>query len=382
MPLLSKEDVQSIIKTPEGPSVSIFLPTHRAGPEIQQDPIRLKNLLRQAERQLIENGTRATDARDLLAPIGALLDDAVFWRHQADGLAIFRSRELFRIYRVPLTLQEFVAVSDRFLVKPLLPLLINDARFFILALSQNAVRLLDCSRDEVHPIALPDIPQSMQESLPDGPEPQLQFHSQPVGGRNWQTHFHGHGAGADDAEAVNLTRYFQRLDGGLKGVLRDSSAPLILACVEYLAPLFREVSGYRPLMEQIISGNPDGLKDAELHEKGWRLAEQYFRHAREQATAAYQDGLSKGRAGHALKEVLTAAWQGRVATLFLPLGIHCWGRFEFETMDVTVHDAEQPGDDELLDAAAIQTLTQGGTVYSVTPDEMPSHDLLAAVYRY
>jgi hypothetical protein len=58
MPILSHEELKTVITESQGPAVSIFLPTHRAGQEIQQDPIRLKNLLKQAESQLISEGSR------------------------------------------------------------------------------------------------------------------------------------------------------------------------------------------------------------------------------------------------------------------------------------------------------------------------------------
>ena len=190
MPLLSQEELKTVIAESRGPAVSIFLPTHRAGHEIQQDPIRLKNLLKDAEGQLITEGNRPAEARELLAPVWKLVDDAAFWRHQQDGLAVFRSRDVLRVYRVPLGLPEFVSVSNRFYVKPLVPLLVNDERFYILALSRKAVRLLECSRDHAHEVDLPDVPQGMEDALPEGTSPQLQRHTLPMDGRN-ASRFHG-----------------------------------------------------------------------------------------------------------------------------------------------------------------------------------------------
>src|SRR5574339_666895 len=101
MPTLSHEDLKSVIAAGQAPAVSIFLPTHRAGPEIQQDSIRLKNLVKQAERQLLAEESRPAGARELLAPVTKLVGDAAFWRHQGHGLAIFRSEDFFRVYRLP-----------------------------------------------------------------------------------------------------------------------------------------------------------------------------------------------------------------------------------------------------------------------------------------
>jgi hypothetical protein len=47
---------------------SVFLPTHRGGPETRQDAIRLKNLLKEAESRLVSMGRRAAKVREMLAP--------------------------------------------------------------------------------------------------------------------------------------------------------------------------------------------------------------------------------------------------------------------------------------------------------------------------
>ena len=99
MALVSRDELGELMETRLNPSVSIFLPTHRAGKEIQQDPIRLKNLLTEAEKRLITGGMRTPDARDFLAPASSLLNDGWFWRHQSDGLAIFLNQGLSRSYR-------------------------------------------------------------------------------------------------------------------------------------------------------------------------------------------------------------------------------------------------------------------------------------------
>jgi release factor family 3 len=378
---LSQEELTSVLADTRAPAISMFLPTHRAGPDIRQDALRLKDLLKQAEQHLLAAGRRSVEVRDLLTPITDLLDDGAFWRHQGDGLAIFRSPDVFRVYRMPFAFEEFCLVSERFSVKPLLPLLINDARFYVLALSQNAVRLLECSRDHLSEISLPTVPQGMQEGLPIGPAPQLQNYTLPVGGPH-AGRFHGHGVGIDDSDVVNVTRYFHRVNEGLKDILKDQRIPLILACVEYLAPIFKEVSSYRPILKSVVAGNPDRISNEELHRKAWRIAEAHFQHAPDIAAAQYHEGTAKGRAGNRLQDVLTAAYQGRIATLFVPRGIQRWGRFDFERLALEEHEEERTGDEELLDLAAMQALIHGGTVYGVKSDEMPDRQLLAAVYRY
>ena len=140
----------------------------------------------------------------------------------------------------------------------LLPLLVNDGRLYVLALSQKAVPLLDSLQNHVQEIELPGVPQAMEEALPEGPAPQLQRHTLPMGGQS-TARLHGHGVGTDDVDVVNLTRYFHRVDDGLENILKLQKVPLIPACVEYLAPIFREVTGYPHVVDEIITGNPDGV---------------------------------------------------------------------------------------------------------------------------
>ena len=274
-----------------------------------------------------------------------------------------------------------MAVSVRFFVNSFLMILNIYMRFYVLALSQKTVRLLECSRDRVQNVELPDLPQGMEEGLPIGPAPELQHYSLPVGG-NSNARFHGHGAGIDDADVVNLTRYFHRIRDGLKGILNQVGAPIVLACVEYLAPLFREAVRNRNILEPIVMGNPDSLTNEELRHKAWLIAEPHFQAARNMAAAQYHEGITKGRAGNSLATILPAAYQGRIATLFLPVEIHRWGRFDFDHLILEEHEHEQAGDDELIDLAALHTILQGGTVYASERDDIPGHELLAAIYRY
>jgi len=64
-----------------------------------------------------------------------------------------------------------------------------------------------------------------------------------------------------------------------------------------------------------------------------------------------------------------------------------WGTFNRETGEVALH--AEPGDNQrlpdgrdLLDAAAVQTFLNGGTVYAVKAVEIPNGGILAAVFRY
>ena len=51
-------------------------------------------------------------------------------------------------------------------------------------------------------------------------------------------------------------------------------------------------------------------------------------------------------------------------------------------MIMMTHQNQEPGDQDLYDLAAVQTLTMGGTVYVVEPEDIPGGGNLAAAVRY
>jgi hypothetical protein len=379
------------------------MPTHRAGQEIQQDPIRLKNLLTEAEERLLAAGLRRSEVEERLAPARALVQNVDFWQHQAEGLAILIGRDLFRTYRLPrLSTDEsaseltpefgpLVFVGERFHVKPLLPVLSGGGHFYLLALSLGQVRLYEGARWDIEEVDLAEGPESLQEALRyDDPERQLQFHTstrEPGGVGQRPATFHGQGI--EDDEKENILRFFHRLDAALQPALADGE-PLLLAGVEYLLPLYREANSYAHLVEEAVEVDPEALGSQELHERAWRILEPRFAAGQREAAARYEAlaGAGSERASDALEQVVPAAYRARVDALFLAAGMQRWGAFDADANTVHVRGGEAPGakgapgEEDLLDFAAIHTLLNGGDVYLVAPGEAPGGGDLAALFRY
>jgi hypothetical protein len=387
---VTREEIAELSAHRDGPHVSLFLPTVRAGQETQQNPIRLKNLLREAAQRLHERGAEKDAAEELLAPARALLDDYDFWQHQLDGLAVFVAPGFLRTYRLPLRFSELAAVEDRFHLKSLFPLFADDGRFYVLALSQNDVRLFEGSRDEVRQVPLQDVPKSLADALGhDLTEVHMQFHTgaraTSRGGRQGGARtpiYHGQGAGEEDAKD-EIRKFFGLLDRGLRELLDgDGRTPLVLAGVEYLLPIYRDQTSYPNTLAEGVHGNPDGLTPAELHDRAWPLVEEGFRAERRELCERYGDLTGTGRASRDLDVVLTAALDGRVDTLFVGRGVRQWGRFDAEARTVERHEEQRAESEDLLDRAAVLTFVNSGRVLAVDPAEVPAGGPVAAIFRY
>jgi hypothetical protein len=377
-----RADLQMLADTTARWCVSLYLPTHRTGNDTRQDPIRLKNLLGRAEEELLALGVRGPGARELLAAGRRLLEDAVFWTHQQEGLALFLAPALDRTLRLPIPVKEVAVVADRFHLKPLLPLLGEDGSFYVLALSQNEVRVFRGSRHTVQEIPAKNLPASLADALKfDDPELSLQHHAAGHEGAAGETIFHGHGA-ATEEHKKRLLRYFQQIDRGLQELLGNDRAPLVLAGVDYYLPIYREANTYPNLAEENLPGNPEPFRPEELQARAWELLRPRFEAARDRAEARFREWRGTGRTADAVAEVVLAARDGRIDTLFVANDAQCWGTVDPEARQVHVRQQPQPGDEDLLDHAAVHTFLKGGTVYAVPASQMPGEGPLACLLRF
>ncbi|MEB3278018.1 MAG: hypothetical protein VKK42_03730 [Lyngbya sp.] len=384
MSILSTSEIKALMEHRDENCLSIFMPTHPAGPEIRQDPIRFKNVLSLAEEKLVQAGWRDTDAQRLLEQAHEL-DQGEFWRHQDEGLALFISPNEFRYYRVPLNFDEQVIISNRFHLKPLMPLLMNDGRFYVLALSQNQVRLFQGNHYQISEVPLEDMPLSLEEALKyDDPEEQLQMHTgNPQAAEGRSLIFHGQGVGTTDNKD-QIRRFLQKVDRGLHDILKDQQAPMILAGVDYVISIYRDITIYPLVLEEGIPGNPDNANPKELHEQAWEIVLPYFQESQEKAATKYQElmGNNSEKASRDLTEIVKAAYDQRIESLFVAIDEEQWGKFNPETHEITLQREDQPENEDLLDFATIHTFLNGGAVYTDVPEKLPDRALVAATFRY
>ncbi|GER90722.1 hypothetical protein KDW_48840 [Dictyobacter vulcani] len=98
MQIPSRFEVKTLMEEYHDPCVSLFQPVEHVGPETRQNPLRLRNQLREVEKQLDQNPHFATRKVELLKPLLNLLNDEDFWLESGQGLAIFRNLEQLHFY--------------------------------------------------------------------------------------------------------------------------------------------------------------------------------------------------------------------------------------------------------------------------------------------
>jgi hypothetical protein len=277
--------------------------------------------------------------------------------------------------------EELVVVAHRFHLKPLIPLFTDNSGFYVLALSQNQIRLLQGNRYGAWERELDHIPTSLAEALRyDDPERQLQVRGKASPGAGGNAVFFAHGG--IECCKDDIRRYFHQIDRGLQELLRPDRIPLLLAGVDYLLPIYREVNSYPHLLPEGIIGNPETLSSGELQTRAWEMVQPYFRKAGEEMISQYNRLAGTGRTSRDIKEILPAAAQGRVEKLMVASDAQVWGTFSPANQTVELHGKPADVSEDLVDLAAIQTLLNGGMIYTIEPEAVPDGAPLIALLRY
>ncbi|MBR8832475.1 MAG: hypothetical protein DSM106950_00125 [Stigonema ocellatum SAG 48.90 = DSM 106950] len=392
MDLISTEKIKTLLEQPKQNSVSIYMPMQIAGPEVRQNAIRFKNLIKEAEARLIDGGLEQNEAMELLVKAHQL-DQPPFWEERGEqGLAIFISKDIFQYYSLPLDFEELVVVTDRFHIKPLLQILNGNGRFYLLTLSQKDVRLFEGTRYTVKEVEVENLPNSLDEALGyDDTAKEGEFRIATSNGgtsnpfsQSQPGTFHGQGSPDRNEHQKDILQFFQIIDGVLQEKLRNQQAPLVLAGVEYLLPVYREANTYKHLMAESITGNTKIESAQELHHQAWSIVEANFKKSQQEVVELFHElfGSGSGKASNNIKEITSAAYYQRVDSLLVAVGEQRWGLFDPTSETVYLHQEEETGDEDLLDFAAAHTLLNGGTVYAVEPEQVPYSSPIVAIFRY
>ncbi len=379
---VTTRELEKLIECETSPCVSIYMPTHASGSNGQEDSVRLKNLVRQAEQQLVEFGMRRPDAKSLLQPVRQLPTESTDWAARNGGLALFIAPGVFRQFDLPIQVRSQVRVNRRFAIKPLVPVSGPQEHFFVLTLSQNGARLWRGHQFALQPVKGAEVAHDIRTALNyDEVDRGAQVHSAMRGDYGKQAAvFHGHG-GLRETAKEEVEQYFRIVDARLSSFLRQERAPLILAGVDYLLPIYRSVTRYANVLDEELHGNPEQFSNEMLHKRAWELVRPYLA---QQKTwlARFQKLNGTGKASDDVSQIVPAAFQGKINALLVDPEAQQWGRYYPATEAVELHRERQSGDEDLLEQAAVQTLRHRGTVIAISQRDLPNGSTAAAVFRF
>jgi hypothetical protein len=268
--------------------ITVYLGTHKAGEEVNEryDAISYKNALQKAEAVLKERNVLTTTIQNMLAPGYDLLRNDAFWLQQSPGLALFIADGYFKYIKLPFATEEYVAVEDTFYVTPLIPAMLTQEYFYVLVISKKQCRLFRADAFNLHPVHVENLPKGLASELADT-NVETTFRTGGRGGTGG-ANFHGMGGGNNNDDKVYIANYFEAADDEIwKQILHDETAPLLLAGVEYLIPVYKSVSDYNHIWEDALTGNHEHDDINSLHQQALEKMQPYFQQRLNKALENY-----------------------------------------------------------------------------------------------
>lgn len=358
--MITRHDLKALQALTRVPALSILLPTHRTSPDNRQDPIVVKNLVKEACDRLSAEFS-ARDLEPLLKNLDELVN-AIDYTYTLDGLALFASHDFAQKFYLPFSVPKRVIIDQSFATRDLVYGLHRAQRYWVFLLSQNATRLLAGTGDTLEEVVDGSFPMQMEgpgatTALPDSAD----------------------SAYLDDRHR----RFFQSVDRAFSAYAKDDTLPLILGGVIRQIAFFHEVSPYTAQVVGTISGNFDKATVAELVPEVWPIVARERDRQRADALDALEAAMGEGKVVSAIEEVWRLANQGRGKLLLVEKGYHVPAVVDGKG---GLQVAEAKGGTEVMDDAVDEiieaVLAKGGEVMLMEDDALPDHRHIALTLRY
>lgn len=367
-------DIKQLIQTPQdSKAISIFLPTHRISlpHNLRADRVRMKNAIRDVVATLEQEKFDSSEIKKYVHKLHEMHADMDFWKFRDNGLAVYVTKDKLTYFDLPIEIKTSVHIGDNFIISPLLTTTKGKYSYYLLDLNPEQPRVFIANQAEIDQVLEDVMPGAMEQALRIDEYQQTLQHGTSNGAAH-DAHHHGHGAEKDN-KYKDVVRYYRLVSSKLdKHLLKKSSLPLIIAADSRTADMFKKISTYKYINQEIIEGNFQHANPDELHEKSWDVMckrieaeENIFKNLFEKAK--YRDSrqaLIKGT------HIRKAAKQGRIATLAISI-VH-------QTYDSVISKMERRFKIELpsskrqlknIEAIAKDVLMYGGDITTLLYNE-------------
>lgn len=363
-----REEIERLAAASNPHSVTLVLRSSPVTSEVERLRIEFGNLSAEAVAALRERGETKADgeaAEAVEALLRELHEDQEFWRFQSHSLVVFVTPEQIVSYRLPNELDSEWFAGNHFRIVPLLRTITFPHEASVLALSQNATRLISIGPD--HPgteIPVPDLPTDILDT----------FNVSDPGTQSHQRRLHG-----PEGQSERIRAYARSVERAIAPIVRATRRPLILAATQPLLGEFRGLSTMPKLLSEAIEGNPDDRSAAELDTAAREILDRHYEETLAGWSAQFANRQANGRAVTDLTDVARSAVAGAVQTLYVDLAARPEGTLDAEFGTI---DAAPTVGESLIDRVAAAVLAHGGRVRVIRSGQVPGGGTQGAEVRF
>ena len=361
---MNRHDVRLVQQIMGYPCISITLPTHRTSPQNRQDPVRVKNLVRQAADRLLQEFPKR-EMEPLLIRLEKLAE-SIDYNNLLDGLVLYANQDYSNSFMLPFSVKERVVIDETFFTRNLVHALNHTTRYWVLVLSEKPTRLYEGTLDTLIEI--------QEEGFP-------MEHTGPGGSKRLPG---GQGVRKSAYRDEYHRQFFRQVDNALKVFMDDDRLPLVVVGVDRYQAFFNEVSNYQDLVFGRITGNHDKTSAHELSKLVWPLVEGKLEEKRQQALGELNKAASDRKVASEINDVWRKSFAGRGRLLLVEENFHFPARVDESGQhltpaeDITAPDVIDDAVDEIIEAV----ISMGGEVIFMEDGQLADHQRMALILRF
>ena len=283
-----KDQLTKLANQKSYPSVTIAFNTSRTIPDNQQDPIKLKNLAKEAEERILEE-MHWREAPEVIEKLKGLADELEVHKN-LESLHIYLSKDTFEFIRTtwPVT-NEGVWIDETFAVRPLIKAMNRTEEYLVLYLTQKGVHLYHAINDAiVNEVSNDDFP--FTESAYN------------------LTHLFSD----TDNQSNKLKEFYNQVDKAVQRANPEHNLECLVISTDDNYSLLHQVADVPSIYIGSISTDFNSpTQKNEFMKDAWEFIKQRQHEGRTVAIEEMQEAVGKGQVLTDLQEIYQAAIDGR-----------------------------------------------------------------------
>lgn len=341
--------------------ITLVMNTHRTKPDNLQDAILLKNLIKEAEDRVntLENKQVAQSIVQKLKGI----ENSIDHNYNLDSLVVFVNEHIAEFTRLPISVENRVILDNSFATRDLIRAMHSESNYYVLALSQQKVRLIEALNDKV-----------------------VQEVGEPFPIENDQFYTTNSGEQADAGRVRSLiAEFFNRVDKAVNNQRKDHPLP-VLICTEEgnFHEYLKIVDDKNSILDARLNKNRLDEKDHAIVREAWEIVQDYIAKRNNERIAELEKAVGTGNFLSDMNDIWQALNQGRIKTLFIENGLYQPGIISENGVELVDDNRKHESGvtDDVYDELIEVNLSFGGEVVFLPKDKLDKFQGFGAVTRY
>lgn len=361
---MNRDELKKVMSYRSYPCVSIIAPTHKTKPDNKQDPIKIKNLVKEALNRLNQEFPHR-EVQPIIEKIESIVSSIDYTR-TGDSIAIYACKDFSARYDLPVSAKEQVVIDETFATRSLVYAIHKNPRYLVLALSEKPTRLFDIFLDSPAEIINENFPAYIVDDENNAPRPT------------------GEIVNISSYKDEQYSRFFKKTDKALASIIKDTDLPVVITGVERNLAYYKDITELNEHIAGEIKGSYDKSSPFELARLTWPVIHSHMAELKKQMLQKLEESIGNGHYASGIDQVWNTAFEGRGAVLLVEEEYQFPAVINEDNQILSpADDSSSPGIvDDAVNEIIEEVINRGGQVFFLDKDDLKIHNRIAMILRY